>query len=439
MRRAFSVLIFLELLLGIFSFSSITFANDDEAVSSNLNSQDSRLQFAGLGKIFEDPLRFISLAPQLRRFAETADGSAKVLATDLLSQMEQLPLRVLRTPDDRAVLIEEQPCRSIDNAIAGLKKFGEANGALSGKVEIEKLQNRCQADISSILPKSVRSLVGSHLKCGASAPNCYNASMLFTGLTDQILNSPSWSELGHWLNSSFCRPLGRGEKIEPGDIGTFEVKNKSNMHGVSLQIDHAFVYLSEDVALSKDNAGFIPGHQIVRVVDQIAKFNIPGANYNIGLRTECGKEVVRDWEKYSQTFRCRPPAISPAMAKNSEEAIFTALRGVPPEKLRSLVSDDKFRILVDLPTLNICQNDFKDIAEFRQRFSRAQLLEKLERTQSILSTAKQAKPSAADYFSRPVQAGESRVEAAFWDTIFMRAYAEEANLKYMIDKAWPSK
>ena len=116
--------------------------------------------------------------------------------------------------------------------------------------EIEKFLfwgGGCEADVTGCLPPHMRDYQG--VKPKIMGPNCWNLSLVVAGiLPAHIYTAPD--AMTFFMGSPLCRKLENNEERLAGDIGAIRRRWSVEIHG--------FIYLSENLVYSKNNAYMSP-------------------------------------------------------------------------------------------------------------------------------------------------------------------------------------
>ena len=98
----------------------------------------------------------------------------------------------------------------------------------------------CTADFTRCLPPEVIALDGTSPEI--AGPNCWNLAMVMSGVLPSLRHSTA-EEMAFFMKSPLCRPLGAGEKPQPGDIGALRANGKEV---------HGFMWISDTLVFSKN-------------------------------------------------------------------------------------------------------------------------------------------------------------------------------------------
>ncbi len=108
-------------------------------------------------------------------------------------------------------------------------------------------ENVCELNISSCLPNRIKT--HQSVFSDLSGPNCWNSSLVMSGLLPEFRYSPQ-DEFSFYLNSPLCRQLKNNETRQAGDIGAIRESG-----GIEV---HSFTYISDELVFSKN------GHSTLR-------------------------------------------------------------------------------------------------------------------------------------------------------------------------------
>lgn len=101
----------------------------------------------------------------------------------------------------------------------------------------------CMMNISRCVPKHVLKYHDVSVK---DDPNCFNLALVMQGVLPSLRQS-SREEMVYYMQPPLCRQLGSGEARIPGDVGMISSRIRQK-----IKEDHAFIYVSDSVAYSKN-------------------------------------------------------------------------------------------------------------------------------------------------------------------------------------------
>ena len=106
-------------------------------------------------------------------------------------------------------------------------------------------EGMCQMNVHSCLPEHVQKYQG--LSSEVGGPNCWNLALVM-GKVVPFMRQSSDEEWDFFLRSPLCRELQPGEKKQPGDFGSLEVRTPEGR----TRHEHGFVYVSDSMVYAKN-------------------------------------------------------------------------------------------------------------------------------------------------------------------------------------------
>lgn len=107
-----------------------------------------------------------------------------------------------------------------------------------------QVEGKCGYDITNCVPNQVVEFLGTTPK--SNGPNCWNLALVMKNILPALRYS-SAEEMNFYMTSPLCRQLNDGEEKIPGDVGAIR---QASYTGPAEY--HGFIYVSEDVAYSKN-------------------------------------------------------------------------------------------------------------------------------------------------------------------------------------------
>jgi len=99
----------------------------------------------------------------------------------------------------------------------------------------------CKVSVKGAVPEWVEKMHSTTPKL--SGPNCFNSALVAAKILPSVRFSRE-EEIIFWLKSPLCRELDSGESPSPGDIVAIRANDNT--------LDHAFIYISEELSFSKN-------------------------------------------------------------------------------------------------------------------------------------------------------------------------------------------
>lgn len=103
----------------------------------------------------------------------------------------------------------------------------------------------CEADITPCVPGLVSRYQGVYPR--AVGPNCWNLALVNSGILPGLRYTTE-QEMSFYLHSPMCRKL-QDQERRAGDIASIAKKSESQHQEI-----HAFIYISDDIAYSKNGS-----------------------------------------------------------------------------------------------------------------------------------------------------------------------------------------
>ncbi|MGZ3748059.1 MAG: hypothetical protein ACXVCE_14135 [Bacteriovorax sp.] len=135
---------------------------------------------------------------------------------------------------------------------------GETPGPIASPLESSD-HSHCQLVINNSIPTLARSLQS--FKTAFNGPNCWNTSLRLSGLTSFARFSTD-EEMSFWMSSPYCRELSSSDSPLPGDI--IAIRAEKEGQPKAFEEIHGMIYLSEDLAFSKNTSSTMSPYSIQR-------------------------------------------------------------------------------------------------------------------------------------------------------------------------------
>lgn len=175
--------------------------------------------------------------------------STRLKATTLLLflSVQLTEAQVIERKQGRLIL-KDNDCERLKRAQTSLKFWTESLNKKRSCPPLEKIRNdgtSCQADITDCVPEHVKTYQG--ISTEMQGPNCWNLSLVMKEILPGLRYSTA-EEMAFYMRPPLCRELKNNQKRLPGDVGAI----RGIFDGQVDEEIHGFLYISEDLAYSKN-------------------------------------------------------------------------------------------------------------------------------------------------------------------------------------------
>jgi hypothetical protein len=215
----------------------------------------------------------------------------KLIFNILLISFTCYGIEITITKEDGKLFLITNKCEDIENDLKSLKQWTQQlNQACTYIINSE--QNNCKVDITQCVPNHILKYQG--VLPDVCGPNCWNLALVMNDLLPGLRYTTP-EEISSVMDSPMCRKLNMNEKRFPGDIGLIRQYQNSKRREI-----HAFVYISENLAYSKNGWQLINPYQL-QSLEHVEKFyQLPDDEY-------CKKNrMISNYEcsKFTEYYRC---------------------------------------------------------------------------------------------------------------------------------------
>ncbi|MGE3609529.1 MAG: hypothetical protein AB7I27_08075 [Bacteriovoracaceae bacterium] len=179
-------------------------------------------------------LLILILPAQVVAFQIERIKDSLVLKSEKCSEVEKV---LLALNDWNANLKNNKHCQI--NSQNKIQRFEEGFG--------EDRKPQCKIDVTNCVPDHLVKYHGVNPN-EKTGPNCWNLALVMKGILPALRFSSN-EEMAFYMQPPLCRNLKNGEKRQAGDIGAIRTIN-----GHEVGEFHGFIYLSDDVAYSKNGS-----------------------------------------------------------------------------------------------------------------------------------------------------------------------------------------
>jgi hypothetical protein len=187
-------------------------------------------------------------------------------------------LEVVKSAD--RITLKEIPCAQSMAEMEALRQWTLSTGANCGAMPMRKAGAFCEIEIGKCLPAHVKKY--QNVKAENIGPNCWNLALVMKDFLPYLRMSSN-EEMTFFMNSGLCKQVPPSEKPKPGDVGAIRETGPSCEDSNSACEVHGFIYVSENLAYSKN--GYDP--ELPYQLQDRAKMNsAQGAWPGTDLKTE---------------------------------------------------------------------------------------------------------------------------------------------------------
>ncbi len=169
------------------------------------------------------------------------------------------------------IYLQSQKCAAIESELQLLQdwtvKLNPDKGCHFSKDEVRG-QNFCQYDITECVPDHVQKYQGKNSYF--PGPNCWNLALVMNGILP-ALRFTSQKEAAFYFHSPLCHQLAKKDVKQAGDIGAIRSKDDKG----ELEEVHAFVYVSDQLAYSKNGAWRVASYELMSLKDLLNFYDVP--------------------------------------------------------------------------------------------------------------------------------------------------------------------
>jgi hypothetical protein len=145
--------------------------------------------------------------------------------------------------------------------------------------QLDKKKKICKVDITQCVPehaKKFHDVVSKEV-----GPNCHNLVLVMKDILP-ALRSVTTNEFVYYMNSPLCRALENDEKRLPGDVGAIR-----SIEQFGQSEDHAFIYISDKIAYSKNGFG-----NDKKAAYALQSYDYVLNYYNVPQKKECNQNKI---------------------------------------------------------------------------------------------------------------------------------------------------
>ncbi|MGZ3712022.1 MAG: hypothetical protein ACXVBE_09705 [Bdellovibrionota bacterium] len=191
------------------------------------------------------------------------------------------------------IILQDIACAEVKAETQALRAWTESSGAHCGEMPVKKTGNSCEVTIQACLPDHVKKYQDAQPE--RFGPNCWNLALVNKNLLPYLRMSTN-EEMSFFMNSGLCKQLGENEKPRAGDVGAIRETGPSCEDQNSACEIHGFIYVSENLAYSKNSNETKDPYQLQNInkvysMYSAGKYACQGSN--------CGASNKVDF------FRCR--------------------------------------------------------------------------------------------------------------------------------------
>jgi hypothetical protein len=209
------------------------------------------------------------------------------------------------------IIITDFSCSKVEKVVRDLETWTKNSDENKSCPINKKAPNssffKCSYDITDCIPNHVVKYQGINPEMGG--PNCWNLALVMSDILPALRFSPP-KEMTFYMQSPLCRSLKNGEERIPGDIGAIR-----NIGPNGLEEVHGFIYISDDIAYSKNGAN-------KKTPYALQPLNTVYETYNVPDLAECKQNRTFPGEKCAQAmsfYRCM--SMEEYLKKNPEVSI----------------------------------------------------------------------------------------------------------------------